>query len=103
VWNSFQKYIPKAAGKYNFTKTLKAIEVCQAYRKIASEYLPSEAQKYTFPKAYKNNILIIGALNSSWAQQVQISSHRIHRSLDEKFGKNVVKKIKVEIAEKLPG
>jgi len=102
MWHDFKKYIPRAAGKYNFTSTMKAIEVCQAYRKVAREILPATAAKNTFPKAYKNNTLTIGALNSSWAQMVQLHKHRLHKSLRDQLGEKTVAQIKIEIAESMP-
>jgi predicted nucleic acid-binding Zn ribbon protein len=102
MWQNIQDLIPKAAGKYNFAKALKAIEICQQYRKLAEKHLPDEALKNTFPKSYKNQILIIGVLSSAWAEKVQINKHRIHKSLKKKFGDNTVKKIKIELCERLP-
>ncbi len=103
MWNNFQELLPKAAGKYNFAKTLKAIEVCQEYRNIAKEYLPEKARESTFPKSYKDQTLTIGALSSAHAQQLQMNKHRIHQSLKKKFGDKAIKNIKIEITEKLPG
>lgn len=102
MWKSIQDLIPKAAGKYNFAGTLKAIEVCQEYRNIVQKILPKEALKNTFPRSYKDETLTIGALNSAWAGKVQLNKHRIHQSLQKKFGDNAVKNIRIEIAENLP-
>lgn len=102
MWKSFIDLIPQTAGKYNFAATLKAIEVCQEYRNIAKEILPEEALKSTFPKSYKDNTLTIGALNSGWAEKVQMNKHRIHQSLKKKFGEHAIKNIRIEMAEKLP-
>ena len=102
MWHSFQKILPKAAGKYSFAKTLDAIKVCQEYRSIAEQILPENALESTFPKSYKNNKLTIGVLNSSWAQVVQMNKHRIHQSLKDKFGEKKVSDIRIEIAEEHP-
>lgn len=102
MWQSIQDLIPKAAGKYDFAATLKSIEICQEYRNIAEDILPKEALSNTFPKSYKDATLIIGALNSGWAEKVQQNKHRIHQSLKKKFGDNAVKNVRIEIAEKLP-
>lgn len=102
MWNSLQDLIPKAAGKYNFAGTLKSIEICQEYRNIVEEMLPQEVLNNTFPKSYKDETLTIGALNSGWAEKVQMNKHRIHQSLKKKFGDHAVKNVRIEIAEKLP-
>ncbi|MBU0668383.1 DUF721 domain-containing protein [Patescibacteria group bacterium] len=103
MWDSIQNLLPKAAGKYNFAKALKAIEICKQYKKIAGETLPPAAAESTFPKSYKDAVLTLGALNSAWAQQLQMNKHRIHRALAEKFGSRAIKKIKIEITENMPG
>lgn len=102
TWKSLIDILPKAAGKYDFAGTLKAIEVCQEYRHIAEKLLPKEALKNTFPKSYKDGNFTIGALSSAWASKVQLNKHRIHQSLQKKFGEKAVHSIKIEIAEKLP-
>ena len=102
MWKSIQDIIPKAAGKYNFATTLKAIEVCQEYRNLAKQHLPEDALQNTFPKSYKDQVLTIGVLSSVWAQQVQMNKHRIHQSLKKRFGEKAVQNIRIEIAEKLP-
>jgi len=102
MWNSIQSLLPKAAGKYNFAKGLKAVEICEQYRKIALQTLPPAAAQNTFPKSYKDATLTLGALNSAWAQQLQMNKHRIHQSLTEKFGARAIKKIKIEITENMP-
>jgi len=103
MWNNLIDILPKAAGKYNFAETLKAIEVCQEYRNISKELMSEEAIKGTFPKSYKDQTLTIGALSSAHAQQVQMNKSRIHKSLTKKFGENSIKNIKIEITERLPG
>ena len=102
MWHDFQKIIPKAAGKYNFAMTLNSIKICQEYRNIAQEILPKSVLDNTFPRTFKNNTLIIGARNSSWAHELHMNKHRIHQSLKKKFGEHAVQKIKIEIAEEHP-
>lgn len=102
MWKSLQDLLPKAAGKYNAAPILKAVEVCQEYRKLAEELLPGGALANTFPKSYKDHTLTIGALSSGWASKVQMNKHRIHQSLEKRFGDHTVKNIKIEIAENLP-
>ena len=102
MWDSLQNIMPKAARKYKFTRTLKSIEVCQEYRSLASKIMPEKALDNTFPKSYKDHVLIIGALNSSWAQEINMKRHIIKNELNKKFGEKTVSKIKVDIKENLP-
>lgn len=102
MWTNLQDLIPKAAGKYNFTSTLKSIEICQEYRKIAQKLLPKEALKSSFPKSFKNQILTIGTINSVWADQINRNKHRIHQSLQKKFGEKTIQKIRIQMCEEMP-
>ncbi len=95
MWHNFQKYIPRAAGKYNFTQTLKAIEVCNACRELIEQHLPKEAAEKVTPRSYKDQVLTIGVPNSAWANRVQMVSHRIHRGLKDKFGEQSVGRIRI--------
>ncbi len=102
TWDSLQNILPKVAGKFNFKKTLDAIEVCQEYRNQAQKILPAESLKSTFPKSYENETLTIGVLNSAWAQQLLMHKHRIQQGINKKFGENTVKNVRIEMNQNLP-
>ncbi len=95
MWQNLTELIPKAAGKYNFAQTLKAVEICRACRALIKENLPPEAENNVIPKSYKDGVLVIGTSNPSWANQMQMASHRIQRGLTAKFGEKAVKRIRI--------
>jgi predicted nucleic acid-binding Zn ribbon protein len=97
MWSSLQELLPRAAGKYKIGKTLKAIEVCREYRRIAGKVLPEQALQNTYPKSYKNGALTIGANNSSWAQNLHMHKESLKKSLENSLGKGTVKKIKIHV------
>ena len=97
MFTPFQKFISSAAKKYSFNKQLKAIEICHEYTRIARKILQPESEKYITPKSYENGALIVTVANSGWAQQLQMNKHKIQQSLNEKFGKKTVGKIKIEL------
>ena len=103
MWDSIQNLVPKVAGKYSFTRTLKAIEVCQEYRSLAPRLLKTDALNHTFAKSYEKNVLTIGVLNSVWAQKVQMNRHLIQDEINKKYGPRVIANIRIEMAETLPG
>ncbi len=98
MWDQLQNILPQVTGKYNFTITLKAIQICQEYRKVAEELLPKDVLKNTFPKSYEDNTLTIGVYNSAWAQQVQMYKHTIQQKINEKFGPVAIKNIKIKVS-----
>jgi hypothetical protein len=102
MWDTLQNLIPYVAGKYNMTNTLKAIEICREYRRLAPRVLPGESLLNTAPKSYKDKTLTIVATSSGWAEQIQRNSHIIKREINEKYGENTVKRIRIESAQSLP-
>lgn len=97
MFDPFQKFISSAASKYSFNKQLKAIEVCHEYSRIARKILKQEGEIQTSAKSYDKNILVVTVNNSAWAQQIQMNKHKIQASLNEKFGKKTIGKIKIEL------
>ena len=97
MWSSLQELLPRAAGKYKMAKTLKAIEVCREYRRIAPQVLPADSLENAVPISFKDGTLIIGVNNSSWAQHLHMRTNAIKKSLKEHFGTDVVKKIKIQV------
>ncbi len=102
MFHPFQKFLQKAAGEYSFTKQMKAIQVCQEYRNIAPGLLPEGALKETFPKSFDEAraILTIGIYNSMWAQVVTMKRQQIMEGINQKFGTDAVKTVRVEVCEK---
>ncbi len=100
MYTPFQKFLPKAAGKYNFTRQLKAIEICQEYRKIAPLLFSPTVLEHSFPKSYENHVLTIGVYDSLWAGQLAMQKHLIQAAINEKFGADAVSKITFHFCEK---
>jgi hypothetical protein len=102
MWNELKNLIPGAAGKYNMTRTLKAIEICREYRRLAPRVLPGESLLNTNAKSYKDSVLTLVATSPGWAEMIQRSKHIIQREINNKYGENTVKNIRIENAESLP-
>lgn len=99
MWSSLQNLLPKVAAKYNFRKTLDAIDVCRQFRGIAGDHLPKESAKNVTPKSYNNHVLTVTVGSSAWAQELHMRGHLIKDALNRKLGKNTVKKIRVLVAD----
>ena len=95
MWDSLQSLIPKAAGKYSFTTTLKAIEIVQEFRSLAPKHLPPESELNLIPRSYKDQVLTVHALDPSWAQTLQLHQHNIVEEINKKHSSKVIKKIKI--------
>lgn len=85
MWTPLQKLIPQTAGKYSFATSLKAIEVCQAYRAVAPTILPKDILQNASPKSYQNGTLTIAVHDSLWAQQIQMKKHTLIQLINNKF------------------
>lgn len=99
MWHSLKDLIPKTAGKYHLKDTFKALEIFQAYRKVASSLLPKDWEENTFPQSYKDAVFTIGVKNSIWSQELTMQKHLIQEYINQQYGKNTVKKIKVILIE----
>jgi predicted nucleic acid-binding Zn ribbon protein len=97
MYESFHKYIQQAASKYNFTKTLKAIDICNTYNKAAEELLPPRVAATTRAKSYKDGILTLTADNSSAAQLLHMHKHRLLEAIAKRAGQPKIKEIKIEL------
>lgn len=103
MFDSFQKFIPKAAAEYNFTKQLQAVQICQEFRSLSKKMLPEQAQTQTFPKSYDGKTLTIGVLNSAWAEVIAMQKHEFLEAINKKYGTKTLQNIKIEMCESLPG
>ena len=102
MYQPFQKFLPKAAAEYNFTKQLAAVKVCQEFRSLSKKLLPPQAETQTFPKSYEAGVLTVGVLNSSWGQQIAMQKHLILEAINQKYGPKTLQNIKIEMTDKLP-
>ena len=102
MFHPFQKFLPKAAAEYDFTKQMQAIKVCQEFRSLSEKLLPKDAESQTFPKSYDGKTLTVGVLNSAWGQQISMQKHQFQEAINQKFGTKTLQNIKVEMTEKLP-
>jgi|WetSurMetagenome_2_1015567.scaffolds.fasta_scaffold20612_2 hypothetical protein len=100
MWNSIQNLIPKIAGKYKISRTLKAIEICREYRRIAPHLLPGESLLFTDAKSYETGTLTLTAANSAWADQIHRNKHKITEAMNARFGEGIIKKVNIRIAPK---
>lgn len=99
MWDSLQNLLPKAAAKYQFRRTLDAIEVCQQFRSLVPRFIPGESLKNTIPQSYRDRVLTVSVKNSAWAQQLHMRGHLIKDEINRKFGENTVKNLKIVISD----
>jgi predicted nucleic acid-binding Zn ribbon protein len=97
MYQPFQNYLNRAAAEYNFTRQIQAAQVCHEFRSLSKTMLPAAAADSSFPISYEGKILTVGAMNSACAQSIAMQKYQIIESMNEKFGPETVKNIKVEI------
>lgn len=99
MWSSLQNLLPKAAAKYQFNRTLDAIEVCRQFRSLAPRFLPGECLKSVKTRSYKDRTLTLAVGNSAWAQQLHMRGHLIRDELNHLCGPNTVSRIRIVVAD----
>jgi predicted nucleic acid-binding Zn ribbon protein len=97
MFDAFQKFLPKAAAEYNFSKQLQAVQICQEFRSLSSKIFPPEASTQAFPKSYDGRTLTIGVVNSAWAQQIAMQKQQILEAINKKYGPKTIQNIKIEM------
>lgn len=102
MYQPFQKFLAKAAAEYNFTKQLRAVQICQEFRTLSKTLLPDEAAAQTFPKSFDGKTLTIGVVNSAGAQHLAMQKHQILEAINKKYGATTVQNIRIEMSDKLP-
>lgn len=95
TFSSIQSVFSRVASKYGLQGEFEAAHVCNAYEKIVKKCCGDKLASKTMAKYLKNNVLWVSASGSSAAQKLQISLHTILRGLQELFGKERVKSIRI--------
>ena len=95
MWDSLQNLLPVVAARYHFKKALDAIEICREYRSLAPRLLPGESLKNTTARSYKDRTLTLAVQSSAWAQELQMRKHLIQEAINQKFGEDTVRKIRI--------
>ena len=100
MFKPIQSLIPKTANRLGVGKQLQAIDICNRYKKVATQILPEQAQNNTFPKWFKNKTLVIGVANSAWAQEVIMRKDAIIDEINSKVGRKVITDLRTQIDTK---
>jgi predicted nucleic acid-binding Zn ribbon protein len=92
-----KKLLEKSLTKAGVTRQVEAAQICDAFDEIIikiNEKSPDHARAFSF----KNKVLIIMVSNSTWASEIQMSSHKIIEGINDKFNKDLVSRIQFKVA-----
>ena len=95
AFSSIQSVFSRVAAKYGLQGEFEAAHVCHAYEEMVKKCCGDKLAGKTTAKYLKNSVLWVSVSGSSAAQKLQISLHTILRSLQELFGKDRVKSIRI--------
>ena len=87
---SLKDLIPKAASKYQLSGELKASLVINRASALVKEIFSEEASRSIRIKYLKKNVLWVAVNNSAVAQELQMKSHTMVKSLNESFQEELV-------------
>ena len=99
MWNPLSELIPSAANAYQFKTTLKAIEICNEFNKLLANTWPDISSEDIKAKSYKDLVISVEVSNPAFAQVLQMEKHNLLKKIVEKYGKETVKAIKIEIGQ----
>jgi hypothetical protein len=95
TFSSIQSVFSRVSAKYGLQGEFEAAHVCHAYEKIVKQCCGEKLATKTAAKYLKNNFLWVSASGASASQKLQMSLHNILRKLQELFGKERIKSIRI--------
>jgi len=94
--------IPKISENFNVSNELNSSFVCHISKKIIKNYFTSNSIFENFKIiSYKNEILIVSAKTSAYAQELNIKKHSIILEINNeiKYKNLILKDIKIRITK----
>ncbi len=99
AFESFQKFIPKAANHFGIATEMKAAEVCHHGRALIPQIFPQpEAIENINAAHYKDSILTYKTTSPAWSQEIVTRKHKIIDELNTRLGKKVVSDLRTQIS-----
>lgn len=94
MFNDLGSLLPQAIKRAGITRQVDSSNVVKVAEKKLKEKLPPEAAEDLKPVYIKDGLLAIAALSPVAAQELQFRENEVIDEINEKFGKQVVKRIK---------
>lgn len=104
TFDPFQKFIREAAARKGIAREFFAAEICNDFRKALPEVFEDKKNienfgEYVRPASYKNGELVIEIASAGWAQEIMIRRHRIIEKINQKEGKEVIRKLRTKLKQ----
>jgi hypothetical protein len=96
MFTQLKNLLPREFKRHGLKAEVEALEVINLYKKIIEEIFGEKAQGKIDAKVYKNKMLYIDAVNSSWAQALFLKQHEILERLNQDKNALKVKKINIK-------
>ncbi len=99
AFESFQKFIPKAASHFGITTEMKAAEICHHGRALIKDVFPQpEAPDNIDAAHYKDSVLTYKTTSPAWSQEIVTRKHKIIDEMNTRLGKKVIKDLRTQIS-----
>jgi hypothetical protein len=89
--------IPGAASKFKMAGAFKSAMLMHVFKTIARDVLPGSIADRVRPKYIKQGVLWVAVPHSIASQEVNQKAHIISRLLNERFGQEEVKGVRVVV------
>lgn len=99
MFDAFQKFLPRAAGRYGIKNELEASHICHIFRTLVPEIFigKAEAGAAISPAHYKRNTLVINVKSPAWGQEVIMRKDKIIKDMNAKIGRKVIWNLKTQL------
>ncbi len=98
MFEPFQKFVIKAAGRYGINTEMKAAAVCHHFREsIPKIFDHEEAKNYIAPAFYKESVLVINTKTPAWSQEVIMRKEKIIAEVNSRLGEKIIKNLRTQL------
>jgi len=92
-----KNFLNKSINKAGIQKSVEAARACFLWGGIIEEIFNQEAAEKSKAIRFRNGILTVAVLSSTLAQEFNFKEREIKEKINEKLGKEGVRKIRFEI------
>ena len=95
----FQKFVSRSANIRGMDKVMNAANICHQFRKLVPEIFKDkeDPNAHIDAASFKNETLVVNVKNQGWGQEVVMRKEKIIRELNDRLGKEVIKRLRTQV------
>ncbi len=100
MFEPFQNFMKRAAGRYGVSVEVEAAEVCSAFRGLLYLWFdePEKVREFVDAAFFKSGVLVIKVGSPAFAQEIMVRKERIIIDVNQKLARGLVKELRTIFA-----